>query len=146
MNSLKSKIESEIKKKNWSVHALERQAGLKPSAIQNILRDRSKNPSISMIQAIASALGCSITDLIDENENKDKKNDKTELYKNTYSWDQPLFCACMQEFLLVISQEQIYFTDQAKICEIINKLYNYCCMNDLKKPDRNFLKWLFETC
>src|SRR5438445_761981 len=54
-----------------SAHALEKQAGLKPSAVQNILHGRSKKPSAEILFAVAKILGCPVDELIDNNDEVD---------------------------------------------------------------------------
>ena len=49
--------------KGLSAFALERIAGLKTTAVYNILNDKSKNPKFDTLVRIAKALDCSVYDL-----------------------------------------------------------------------------------
>lgn len=51
-----------------SISEFERSAGLKRSAVANILTGKSKNPTIEVVISIAKRLGCSIEDLIGSGE------------------------------------------------------------------------------
>lgn len=61
---LAKQIEARLKAKDLSVTMLERAAGLKTHAVQNILRGKSKKPSAELLQSIADVLGCTIKELL----------------------------------------------------------------------------------
>lgn len=146
MNTLKTNILNEMEKKSWSVHALEKQAGLKPSAIRNILYGRSKNPSLSVIQSIAAALNCSVTDLIDEElVKKESHNGKPMPKIDDFPWDQQLYQKCMQQLLSNLSENSVQLK-RDKVISIIDDVYFYSCVNKLDAPDQYFLNWLIEKC
>ena len=66
-NLLNDNLKQKMKEAGLSVHALEKKAGLKRSAVQNILHGRSKKPSAEILFAIAKVFQCSIRELIDKN-------------------------------------------------------------------------------
>lgn len=66
MSSLKLKLKDLLHEKKISVAEIERKAGLKVSAVRNILSGQSKNPSAETLRAISRALGCSMEELMDE--------------------------------------------------------------------------------
>lgn len=66
-NVLNDNLKLKMKEAGLSVHALEKKAGLKRSAVQNILHGRSKKPSAEILLAIAKVFQCSIRELIDKN-------------------------------------------------------------------------------
>lgn len=75
---LANQISSRMRAKNFSVAALEKEAGLKNHAVRNILRGKSKRPSAEVLLVVADVLGCSINDLMV----------KEEIFDNTgYSGD-----------------------------------------------------------
>ncbi|MBY0281856.1 MAG: helix-turn-helix transcriptional regulator [Alphaproteobacteria bacterium] len=150
MQSLSKKIKERIHEKGLSTHALEKKAGLKPSAVQNILYGRSKNPSVTIIKAIARALGCKITDLIDEDiaqpltqQTKIPYSSLPNEEKETIDWDQNLYLQCFQEVNILLEQERVIFSRE-KILEIVEEIYTYSQGNSMKIPDKYFSKWLIE--
>lgn len=150
MQSLSRKIKERIHEQGLSTHALEKRAGLKPSAVQNILYGRSKNPSITIIQAIAQALGCRITDLIGDDSTPPLSIKKgsipyPSLQKNGESgdWDQNLYLQCFQEVNTLLEQERLSLS-RDKILEIVEEIYSYSQGNSLQAPDKYFSKWLIE--
>jgi transcriptional regulator with XRE-family HTH domain len=66
-NVLNDNLRKKMNEAGLSVNALEKKAGLKRSAVQNILHGRSKKPSADILLAIAKVFRCSIRELIDKN-------------------------------------------------------------------------------
>ena len=64
--TISQKLKNKISEVGISVHALEKKAGLKQSSIQNILYGKSKKPSFHIMQSIAQALNCTVTELLEE--------------------------------------------------------------------------------
>jgi|GEM_PF-5722171 len=64
MSYLQQRLKEKINEAGHSIQALERQAGLKPSAIQNIIAGKSRNPKIETLHAIAQILDCSVEDFV----------------------------------------------------------------------------------
>lgn len=150
MQSLSKKIKERIHEKGLSTHALEKRAGLKPSAVQNILYGRSKNPSITIIQAIAHALGCRITDLIGEDVGPSLTKGSNAAFPSLQSqereardWDQNLYLQCFQEVNTLLGQEKLVLSRE-KILEIVEEIYTYSQGNSMKAPDKYFSKWLID--
>lgn len=153
MNSLGTRIKRKISEQDSSVHAIEKRAGLKPSAIQNIIYGRSKNPSISLIKAIAQALDCNIEDLVDSGEldhSRETRNTFSKLskvdsspQKDTKAWNQDLYLKCFNLVNSITSQHQINM-GKNKILDIVDEIYNYSLGNNLAEPDVYFSNWLIE--
>jgi len=137
MGNLKHILKKKIEEQGISAHALEKMAGLKPSAVQNILYGRSKNPSILTIKAIADALGCEITTLIDIPESAKKEPTPNHI------WDQELYLECSTACNESLHHMGMSFSKDA-ILNIIDETYHYTVSNTLKKPDKNFIRWIIE--
>ena len=58
-NILLDNIRYYLKSNHMKIAELELKAGLKPSAVHNILKEKSRNPSFETVTAIARTLGCS---------------------------------------------------------------------------------------
>jgi transcriptional regulator with XRE-family HTH domain len=130
-------LKQKINEKGISTHALEKKAGLKPSAIQNILYGRSKNPSIHIIQAVAQALGCRVSELIQE----DSTGGEGAYFSKTSYWNQELYLACFTKVHELLQQEKKVLT-RDKIHELVEEIYFYSASNDLKDPDHLFSAWM----
>jgi transcriptional regulator with XRE-family HTH domain len=80
-------IHARMKAKNISTIEIERQAGVKPHAVRNILRGNSKRPSVDIVYAVARVLNCTVDDLIQGMNifTDDKKGEtREELIAQTY--------------------------------------------------------------
>ncbi len=72
ISSLAENIQIKLDEQKISVSEFERSAGLKRSAVANILAGKSKNPTLEVVISIANKLGCSIEELLDSVAPKDK--------------------------------------------------------------------------
>lgn len=68
---LQIQLKSQLLKSNLTIREVERRAGLNRSALGNILQGKSKNPTLHTLYAIAEALGCSLSDLIESPESEE---------------------------------------------------------------------------
>ena len=145
--NLSMQIKEKISEKGLSTHALEKRAGLKPSAVQNILYGRSKNPSITIIKAIAGALDCSIADLLGETvipkTSLQFKPNYTTINVTKQEWDPDLYLRCFQELNVLLEKEKIFLSKE-KILELAEEIYEYSQGNSMSMPDQYFSKWLVE--
>ncbi len=146
--NLSLQIKEKITEKGLSTHALEKRAGLKPSAVQNILYGRSKNPSVTIVKAIAKALDCSVSELLGETDDIPKTSLQFKPVfstKNIISqeWDQDLYLRCFQELNVLLEKEKVCLS-KGKILELAEEIYEYSQGNSLSIPDQYFAKWLVE--
>lgn len=71
-NILQKKINEYLLDNGMSVSEFERNAGLKQSAVRNILYGKSKSPTIDTIQVIANELGITVDCLLNNKNQEDK--------------------------------------------------------------------------
>lgn len=151
MESLGRKIKERMVELDLSAHALEKRAGLKSSAVQNIIYGRSKNPSINLINSIARVLGCEIQDLIGEGQNQTEVAYKTTTPSKQYNssqyeeenWNQTLYLKCFKIFYDLIEQKKITLKKNT-ILNLVEEIYNYSYGNNIQEPDNYFAKWLID--
>ena len=139
---LQEQIRNRMTSKQLSIHALERKAGLKRSAVRNILQGLSKKPSAETLLSIAEALECSINDLVGPDYGGHLINAyiKTQ-NKNTYPWNEQLYSEavkmtskCIQERTLELKLDQVV--------NLVNETYKYSLNKNSEKIDKDFTKWL----
>ena len=136
---LQKKLRYFLDKKRLSVAEAERQAGLKTSAIRNILNGQSKNPSAQTLQKLSCALGCSIYDLLDNLENEavvESFQPHNAVIKNLdiFSESVNVVLKKLGESNRSISTEDFFhLTDQ---------IYQYAINNNLQSADKNFSEWV----
>ena len=64
--TIKQNIVSRMEQGSLTLTALSKKAGISLATLQNIIYEKSKSPTIHVLLAISDALGCSISDLVDE--------------------------------------------------------------------------------
>ena len=147
MQHLSLRIKEEISKHDLSVHNLEKKAGLKTGAIQNIIYGRSKNPSISLVKSIAQALNCSIESLLKtENTYSEKKSkgDSSHIRFNKnveHKWNQDCYLKCCKMVADIAHHNKLDF-NKTETLYLIEEIYNYSQINELTEPDFQFSQWL----
>jgi transcriptional regulator with XRE-family HTH domain len=147
--SLSTKIRTKIQEKGLSPHAFEKQAGLKLSSVHNILYGRSKNPSINVLKTIAHALGCTVSELIEEkfdqglSNNREVKEEKTPKDKiwDQIAWNQNLYLQCFDSVIHLIRKEKYTFS-RDQLHNLAEEVYMYAIECGNKIPDKPFMKWL----
>jgi len=138
---LQKNLRDILSKNNLSVSELERRAGLKQRAIQNILMGRSTNPGIDIISQLAKNLGCSIEELISEQTLDIKKSEKKPEPPNHFPWNPILFNNTF-EFVNQFITEKKITPPINKVLDCIREIYSYCFDNDKNVLDKKFAEWI----
>ena len=138
-HSVAEKIRYRLEEQNLSVLGLEKKAGLKVHAVQNILSGHSKKPNIDTLLSIANGLGCSLSDLIDVPEPKGVAS-QTKIEKFT---NLPLLEDVTIYLLADIKQSLQNITAQT-LSETIQEIYIYCEKNKGGTLDKDFARWVLE--
>tara|TARA_B100000614_G_C14183550_1_gene342376 strand:- start:67 stop:504 length:438 start_codon:yes stop_codon:yes gene_type:complete len=137
MSYLVQNLRKFIQKENISVNALEKKAGLKQSAIQNILQGKSKRPGAEMLASISQALNCSVEDLL-KNSEKLLSQRPSQL---KIEWNPELYIDCISVTQKYINKLGLnFYADKAlKCCE---ELYKYSLSIEPKIVDERFAHWI----
>ena len=145
VNGMLAQIKEKMLENGLNAYTLERQAGLKPSAVHNILYGRSKNPSINTLLSLAKALNCTVSDLIGENQNF---LNGTTGQPATADVSEPLslelYTRCLAFLTSFLAKKKIW-VDKQQILSIAEEVYRYCLKKGLiNRVDPHFVKWLIE--
>ncbi len=105
IENLQKQLQMRIADNNLNARELERRAGLKMSAVRNILSGSSKNPGIEVIVAIARILNCSTDELLGFNQEKSKSEETKQ--KKIKLWDYALYKSCLKEVQNYLSFKNI---------------------------------------
>jgi len=138
-----------MNKKGLSVHALEKQAGLKSSAIHNILYGRSKNPSVKVIKAIAAALDCEISELINDENPKATERDSEHLDHTRpgggegIQWNSKLYLKSFEKVSTFLKSKGSSVTKE-KTLNIVDEVYAYSNKTGRDEVDSYFAEWLVD--
>ena len=134
---LKEMLYKKMSEANLSAHALEKQAGLKRSAVQNILYGKSKKPSAEILGAITKVLGCSIDDLLNKSNQPSTKTVETD----NSALDALLYSKAAQITHEILAAQSISPT-KSELLSYIDEIYQYATSNHLREIDVNFAVWL----
>lgn len=152
MHTLKKRIQDRMEKFGTSVHALEKKAGLKPSAVNNILYGRSKNPSVTLIKKIAHALDCSVDDLVSEEETAFRSEDRVknqqffpeEKQSSPIPWNIELYANCLENMAKAIKSKRNNTLSKQMITDCIDEIYDYTFKKGRTKVDNCFVEWIID--
>lgn len=142
IDNLQEQIESRMQEKNLNARELERRAGLKISAVRNILSGQSKNPGIEVIAAIAKLLNCSTDELLGLEQEKSKAESTKQ--KIISVWDYSLYENCLKEVHNYLSHKNVK-PQAEQILFFIREAYIYSLEGKDKKADLRFIKWIIDS-
>lgn len=142
---LQEKLREKMSETGISAHALEKQAGLKRSAVQNILYGKSKKPSAEILRAISKVLDCSITDLLSQQDAGTQNNYLVQSSPSSYSLNTSLYAKAVQAANDIFNDNNVSPEKQDAL-NYINELYQYSFNNNNPEIDNNFAVWLFNKC
>lgn len=142
--NLSERIKIKLSHQGLSTAAFEKKAGLKPGAVNNILYGRSKNPTISIIQSIASAFECRISDLIDDDFSSagDEKLNNF-LSSDTTPWNQELYIQSF-EYAVTLIRSMNISCSKTKLLDCVEEIYRYSNKGQSATVDKRFSEWLIE--
>lgn len=142
IDNLQEQIESRMQEKNLNARELERRAGLKISAVRNILSGQSKNPGIEVIAAIAKLLNCSTDELLGLEQERSKAESTKQ--KIITIWDYSLYENCLKEVNNYLSHKNVK-PQAEQILFFIREAYIYSLEGKDKKADLRFIKWIIDS-
>lgn len=139
---LAKQISARMKAKNLSGITLERAAGLKPHSVQNILRGKSKKPNAEILQAISNVLGCTVKDLLENQEIFQKtelSEPKKEILKSKYECSDLL----METAKIVndLLKQKVNTLTIEQVFSCIEKIYIHSLKKDPTRVDKAFAEW-----
>lgn len=138
LSTIQTNLKNQLEKQSLTVAELERRTGLRHAVI-NILRGRSKNPSIKVAHAIAKELGCSIEDLITDFSSPRNTKPKADL--NLVEWNNDLSKAIYNSLSHSILQKKAKLNIN-EFSDLFKEVYSYCSGSPDQSVDNRFIEWL----
>jgi transcriptional regulator with XRE-family HTH domain len=145
MSGLQSKLKNILHDQHLGVAELERKAGLKVSAVRNILSGQSKNPSAETMLSISRVLGCSIEELLDSSKDEVTQHvsqDET-LRKGPIVKDFKFLQKTTETVIRMIEDnfqdKGLTFKDMA---DLFSEVYQYSLKNSYPEIDLKFADWV----
>lgn len=138
---LQQQIRERMLDKNLSVAALERKAGLRMSAVRNILRGQSKRPSAENLRAIAKTLECSITDLIGPDP---EAAAPPEPKGSSIRFTEPQLLLDSSKIIVEILSSKDHSLTVENVLDLIGQVYLYSAQNQESEIDTRFANWVVD--
>lgn len=146
MSTLAKQLALRLKAQNLTPAALEKKAGLTAHSVLNIVRGKSKKPSAQNLHAISNVLGCTIPDLLEDNEifhEPDGSMTTEELLNSTYKTLE-LFQKVLSIVNKKIAKDKLSLsTQQVFIC--VQEVYLHSLQKKLNTADPVFLDWFLRA-
>lgn len=139
---LARQIAARLKAKNLSINMLEKEAGLKSRAVQNIMRGKSKKPSAELLRAIAGILDCSIEDLLGNEvffNNETPLKSRTDILFNKYENPEVL-----TEALNSINRKlkgKDHLINAQQVIDCLTETYVHALQKTPHSIDEEFIDW-----
>lgn len=135
MSDLGLCIRKKLREQHISASALEKKAGIRPSTLQNILQGRSKNPSLEILKAAASALGCTISELVGEN------SVPLESVILVDEWVPEIYVQAVWLIGEACRKRKISFS-RSSFFKAVRQIYTYALRYKKTKIDQDFADWV----
>ncbi len=143
--NIKDEIRDRLEDKRLSISTLEKEAGLKKSAVSNILLDRSKKPSYETIKAIAKVFDCSPEELVGIDEKNynilNTRNAETSSNKQL-AWNPDLYNNTVIAFNKFCEKNSRLPKNLSAAVTIIDEIYNFHLKKKTNNIDDDFVEWI----
>lgn len=136
MQSVKQKLQYQMERTGLKLNLLAKAASVPESSIKNIIYGKSQKPNIELLEALAGALNCPVTDLLASTDPRyQKKVDYPE------EWDGLLYLEALQVVLNIAKEADIILSrPKATLCA--ERLYQYAMTNGDTTIDIKFARYL----
>ena len=138
-----NQIKRRMFEKNLSSGKLERLAGLKMSAVRNILTGQSKKPSAETLVAISKVLECSVDDLLEKTDAPNLDFSSPSLVKYE-TFENPDLLLKIVEFYVKNHSTLIIKIPSRRMLKSIEEIYSYCISKNKGLFSESFAEWTLE--
>jgi len=129
---IKKNIERLLKERDWRVADLENKLGQSRS-VTNIFRGLSKNPTIEVLQSIATAFNVEIQELLLDHNNQDSIVNVS-LLRDTC--DKVIKELELLPYPITVKYNNVF--------SLIKEIYEYSIQLGLNQADENYIKWTIQ--
>lgn len=144
--TLAKQLSLRMKAQNLTPAALEKEAGLTAHSALNIVRGKSKKPSAQNLYAISNVLGCTIPDLLDNNEifhEAEGSMTTEELLNATYKKPE-LFQEVLTTVNTKIAKDKLSLST-LQVFNCVQEVYLNSLQKKLNTADSAFLDWFIKA-
>ena len=138
VKNIREQIVNRAKEKNLSIMALEEKARINKGTANNIVHNKSLNPTIETLYAIAEVFECTVNDLIANPSDTNSQPPKD------YELEVSLFWDTVECTLSNIKAKNIPMSMESTL-SIIKQAYIFLLTKKNKKIDKEFIEWLIDN-
>lgn len=131
---LKKNIELLIEQYGFDIVSLEKKAGLRKNAVYNIVKDKSKEPAVALVQAIADVFDLTVKDLLTP----------AELHSTLTSRDLDLLANVTRSVCNELKADNITIKFN-QIIALVKEAYDYSYDHPTSAADVKFIKWTIKN-
>ena len=135
IQEIQHNLRRKMAEKGLTVSAVERQAGIRTSSLQNIAQGRSKNPSVTLLQQAAGVLECTVSELLGESTHT---LSLTPYLKGP--WKQDLYIE-VATAVFKRCQASGMALSKKTLLTTVEQVYTYTIQYKKSKVDLDFLDW-----
>ena len=140
---LQKRIKNYLDATGLSISALERKAGLKINVARNILRGQSKRPTAGTLQAIASAMECTVQDLLGVKKETFGSETRRPVDSSFVVENSEMLVESLQCILKIAKNNDCKFTLQ-EVLLILGEVYTYSMKKNSPQIDKDFAEWFIK--
>jgi transcriptional regulator with XRE-family HTH domain len=145
---LQEQINTRMKEKNLTANTVEKKAGLKISAVRNILLGKSKNPGVEILIAIANTLECSVDELLGKNLSNSKQLSGNlsphQKDQELCVWKHDLYKDSLRSAQNHIEKHKLSPTSEQMLF-FVREIYFYSLNSTDNIADQRFTKWIIDN-
>lgn len=143
MNHLQRQLKKKLEEAQINASELERRASLPLSAARRILLGNTKNPTLETLLAIANALGCTIDELVRE---EDASHPFIKHESSLLNFEKELFLQLMDSVKGYLhnsanAQNAVSFND---FMTCLWEMYEFFLTHPDRKVDKHFTTWYMD--
>ncbi len=145
MGNIAKCIKKKLDANGVTAYQLEKQLGLKRSAINNIIYGKSKSPGIEIISSIAKGLDCSINELICDSEESIKSAPAASNNNNhdIIPENMKLYYSCLQLTSSLLKKRLLTLSPN-DILRYVDEVYTYSLKSSDEEVDTKFAHWIVD--
>ncbi|WP_039456241.1 helix-turn-helix domain-containing protein [Candidatus Jidaibacter acanthamoebae] len=147
LENLKEQIKQRMSERNLTASSVEKKSGLKISAVRNILNNKSTNPGMETLVAIAKTLECSVDALLgNQSASSVYASTKNQITRSSekHIWNFKLYNGTLQAVEKIIAQKHLTLTLE-QMLHLIQEVYIYSLNEENPKVDTRFANWMVEN-
>lgn len=144
LDTLRARISSYLEENKMTIKALERKAGLKYGALNNIVYGLTTRTNIFLYAKLAKVMGCTVDELMGKRISAPPSDPLRSGAKNSPSVPDGKMLLAHLDYILLACEERKVSLSPTQVCSILEQSYLFSVKEGQKQPDHTFVRWLLE--